>query len=232
MYLLFLDFLSCRQCRMTRKHKIFETTTIKGTLISIFALFLLLSCEPNKKDLIGNLTTKEKEIIELKSFFNSIVPEGYSVFIEFKNKEEIDLWVFDGEKNSFGEITAMFMQWSINPYDYKEETPIPHDSTKWAPKTKSLELVKQKLKWTDDTFREIKEMLDNANCISIKNGDPTKIGFARRGLGKYSYLIFGSSISDSLKTEYNNNCTHIFYSDKVILEWGGGAIGSQCFPCK
>jgi len=124
---------------------------------------------PNKKDLINNYEMKEKEIIELKSFFNSIVPEEYSVYIEFENSKKIDLWVFEtNKKNSSGRSVILFQQWNINPYNYKEEVPITYDSTEYyLPRTKSLTLVKQKLRWNDDTFRKIKEMLDHANCISI-----------------------------------------------------------------
>lgn len=32
-------------------------------------------------------------------------------------------------------------------------------------------------------------LLDSANCISITNGEPSEIGFARSGMGEYEYLI-------------------------------------------
>ena len=85
---------------------------IKWALISIgiglvlfpFLLYLLLlfsfsnffpSESSSKQELIDNFIMKEKEILELKSFFNSIVPDKHSVYIEFKGSEEIDLWVFE-----------------------------------------------------------------------------------------------------------------------------------------
>ena len=197
----------------------------KWILISVFALFCLLGCGPTKQDLIDNLNANEQQIRELKSFFNSIVPEGYIVRIEFNRRKTIDLFVsyIDEEK---GWIIPLFREWRINPYNYKE---IPHiwDS---STETKSLELVKQRLGWTIDTFREIKAMLDNANCISIRSGEPAQIGFARRGMGKFSYLIFDKPISDELKVRFNNCYTTILYSDKVVLLWGTGAIGSMRFP--
>jgi hypothetical protein len=197
----------------------------------MFTLLCLLSCEPSKKDLIENLTTNGEEIRELKSFFNSIVPKEYSVYIEFENNEKIDLWVYDVvNKNRAGGDVVLFQQWRINPYDYKEELPTRYDSIEYAPKTKNLEIVKQKLQWTDDTFREIKTMLDKANCISVKSGDPAEIGFARRGLGEYSYLIFDKPIPDNLKTEYNDGYTNILYNDTVVLVWGAGVLGLQHFP--
>lgn len=34
----------------------------------------------------------------------------------------------------------------------------------------------------------------------------------------------------SLKSNYNDSFTYILYNDKVILEYGGGAVELQCFP--
>jgi len=224
---------------------------IKWTLISIgigvvllpFVAYLLLllafsSWEPSgsssKQELIENFKAKETEILELKSFFNSIVPDDYSVYIEFENDKKVDLWVFENEiKNLYGNGVCMFQQWNINPYKYKEEMPIVYDSTQfYTPRTKSLELVKLKLKWNDDTFREIKRLLDSANCISISSGEPASIGFARSGMGKYGYVLFENSIPDSLKNQYNDSCSYILYNDRVVLSYGGGVFGAQCFPDK
>jgi len=49
-------------------------------------------------------------------------------------------------------------------------------------------------------------------------------------MGMYSYNVFDKTIADSLKNHYNDSCTYILYNDKLVLEYGGGAIGSQCFP--
>jgi len=185
----------------------------------------------SKQELIGNYNKKEKQILELKSYFNSIVPNGYTVYIEFESKRSIDFSVYEiGKRTSQHGNFGLFQQWDINPYDY-EESPN-RDTSEYSPETNSLKLVKQRLSWNDDTFRTIKEKLDNANCISISNGEPTEVGFARSGMGKYSYTIFTNSVPDSLKNQYNDSCTYILYSNRVALEYGGGAIGSQCFPDK
>ena len=223
---------------------------IKWTLISIgiglgllpFAYYLLFllafsswtpSESSSKKELIENFEAKKTEIFDLKSFFNSIIPDDYSVYIEFKNNEKIDLWVFETVNDFYRGRVPLFQQWDINPYEYKEKMPITYDSTEYyVPRTESLMLAKQKLKWDDNSFRQIKKMLDNANCISISSGEPANIGFARSGMGKYSYIIYENLIPDSLKIRYNNNCSYIIYNDKTVLEYGGGAFTSDCFPAK
>ena len=213
-------------------------TIVIGILLFIGYWFFIfyssgLLDSSSKQELIDNYNKNESEILDLKSYFNSIVPKDCSVYIEFKSRRKIDLWVYETEKkNSAGGNVVLFQQWNINPFNDNEQPKTHYDSTEYSPKTKSLELVKLKLKWTDDTFKNIKTMLDKANCISVSSGEPTEVGFARSGMGKYSYAIFSNPIADNLKSNYNDSCTYILYSDKVALEYGGGAIGSQCFPDK
>jgi hypothetical protein len=84
--------------------------------------------------------------------------------------------------------------------------------------------------WTQQTLKELKQKLDKANCIQIESGEPTKIGWQRSVMGMYFYNVFDKPIQDSLKSRYNDSCTYILYNDKLVLEYGGGAVGSQCFP--
>ena len=186
----------------------------------------------SKKELINNLNVKKNEIYLLKKTFNELVPSNYSVYISFNNSKSIDLWVSYLNDTTKNFNTYLFQQWDINPYNYKPEAPTHIDSTEYAPKTKSLDLVKQKLNWTDNTFKLIESYLRSANCISIKSGNPTTIGFARRGSGGYSFKMFDDPMSDSLKQIYNDGCIYIVYNDTLVLEWESGVLGVQCFPDK
>lgn len=76
---------------------------------------------------------------------------------------------------------------------------------------------------------QLKEKMDNANCISVESGEPFTIGYQRSGMGMYFYNLFDKPLTDSLKKAYNDGCMHILYNEKVALELGGGAIGQQCF---
>jgi len=49
-------------------------------------------------------------------------------------------------------------------------------------------------------------------------------------MGMFSYELFSKPIADSLKDSYNNGCADIIYNPTAVLEYGGGAIGPQCFP--
>ena len=86
------------------------------------------------------------------------------------------------------------------------------------------------LGWTNATLTTIKKLLADANCVSIENGDITTVGFARSGMGKYSFKLFDKDLSSEQIKEYNDGCMYIFHKKNIVLEYGGGAVGSQCFP--
>ena len=161
----------------------------------------------SKQDLIDNYNQKTQQIIEVKQYINSVVPPDKTVDIEF-----------DGNKKFF-----IFHVVDNGTYD-----------SNWDLKLNSakIDTLLNKLSWTKQTLKTLKEKLDAANCISVKSGEPCNIGFQRSGMGKYYYNIFDKAIPDSLKDKYNDSCTYILYNDKVVLEYGGGAIGPQCFPTK
>ena len=179
--------------------------------------------EASKKGLIQNYTHKKIQIEELKNFYNSIVPHSLKVYIEFHDDNEVDLQVHADSGNvTRPRQPAIFQEWEINPYQYK------HDSLAVDKSELTFEKTCKLLGWDHLTFKKIKQMLDNANCVSIENGEPMNIGFQRIGFGKYFYNLFDKAISD--KAKYNDSCQYIFYTDKVVLEYGGGAVGPQCFP--
>ena len=157
-----------------------------------------------EKDLVENYKEKTNEILLLKSYINSITPAGMTVEIEYDDNNTLAIFHIGNKSN-------IDSNWDIKVDSKKTET------------------LLKKLGWTIETLSIIKEKLDNANCISIASGDPSNIGFQRSNMGKYSYNLFDKPIVDSLKASYNDSCTYILYNDKVVLEYGGGAIGPQCF---
>lgn len=194
-----------------------------------FLLFMISMPRSSKKDLIENFENKKQEIFKLKENYLKLVPKNHIVYIEFNpaNKiltipAQIDLHIFKRK----GEKTKNTNNNSVQRTDGLEVI-----SQKWnlSPNSKELEESLQYLNWTKKDFSKIKVWLQKANCISIKNGKTTTIGFARSGMGKYSYKIFNHSLSKKEQEEYNNLCENIFYQENIVLEYGGGAIGTQCF---
>jgi len=163
-------------------------------------------------DLINNFNDKHSQIFSAKKYFNKIVPPNKIVEIEFKDDDEIE-------------------RLSISPRDTGRGSNIALEFEDWNLKLKSkrVDSILKVLGWTNNTLSTLKEKLDEANCISIDNGDPGKIGFKRSGLGMYFFNVFDKPIPDNLKSRYNDSCTYIYVNPNLVLEYGGGAVGNQCF---
>jgi hypothetical protein len=158
----------------------------------------------DKQDLIDNYEKRKTEIIEVKEYINSKIPSDTYFSVEFENGE---LGIFHVKKNGIYESN-----WNLD-IDSK--------------KTDSLLTV---INWTKNDLKILKNKLEKANCISASSGNPTTIGWQRSGMGKFSYSIFHQKLTDSLIKQYNDGCMDIYYKDNVVLNYGGGAIGPQCFP--
>lgn len=181
-------------------------------LIGGFYLFLHIAFDGiftgpsyDKKDLIENYEARTDEILDVKNYYKSILPDGASVTIEFDNDKE--LGIFHVKTDSIYQSN-----WNLKI------------------KTPKVDSLLTELNWTTKELRILKEKLDKANCISIAGKDPIVIGWQRSGMGMFSYNIFDSDLEKDKIEDYNDGCTYIFYKDNIVLEYGGGAIGPQCFP--
>lgn len=180
-----------------------------------FILIMFSMPRSSKKELISNIDSNFKNINVLKNTFLKLVPKDCVVYIEFNpadkivsTKESIDL----GIEHKFDKQT-----------DYKKEWDLNYDS-------KVLAQMIKPLGWTNETLKTIKKLLADANCVSIENGAITTIGFARSGMGKYYFKLFDNDLTSDQINKYNDGCTYIFYRKNIVLEYGGGAVGSGCFP--
>ncbi|MBD1434966.1 hypothetical protein H8B06_19250 [Sphingobacterium sp. DN00404] len=63
----------------------------------------------------------------------------------------------------------------------------------------SLETGYKILGWDESTLKKIRQLLSNANCLSISTGkELATIGFSYSGLGKYAYKLFDQPLSEEL----------------------------------
>lgn len=195
-----------------------------------FLLFMISMPESSKKELIENFENKNTEIHKLKAEYQKLVPKNYIVDIEFEPESKI--------LTTTEEITIKIYKLKDKKEKENEDSKVVQRndglkviSQNWnlKPNSEELEKIIKSIGWTNQTLSEIKKLLNEANCISIENGKITTIGFARSGMGKYSYKIFDKPLNKEEKEEYNNGCEYIFYKNNIVLEYGGGAIGSQCF---
>jgi hypothetical protein len=157
-----------------------------------------------KTDLIENYRLKAKEINELKIYVESITPKDKTVSLEFDENSNFEIF-------HVGDNETYDQNWNV------------------AINSKKADSLLTKLNWTKDNIETLKRKLDSANCISVNNNKPFTVGYQRSGMGMYFYKIFDKPLTDSLKKEYDGGCTFIFYKENIVLEFGGGAIGQQCF---
>ena len=148
------------------------------------------------------------EIDDLIQYYYKIKPSDKMVDIEFKNDKVLERITI----TSLNDNQLTYQNWDINVSDV----------------TKSK--LKFELNWSEDEIKTLKEKLDKANCISIKDGEPVKLGFKRSGLGMYSFNVFQKSYTD--RNGFDDGCQYILINNNLALEYGGGAIGMQCFPKK
>lgn len=194
-----------------------------------FLSIITLSCgrSKNRSDLIANYEERKNEIIKSMDYFNRIVPKNFNVRIRYESSYEIDLVVYERLTDST-DNELLFRKWNIAIDDYQEE-PLSDYDKKYNGKTNSFELVKTKLNWTNETIKNLYEKLESAKCIGISNWEPVEIEYGYNGLGVYSYKLFKEKLSDEQMEEYDNGCDNVYYKDNVVLSYGGGAIGMQCF---
>lgn len=193
-----------------------------------FLLFMISMPESSKKELIENFEKNKAEILNVKTEYAKVIPENYFVYIEFEpaskiltTPEQITIKIYkikDDTANSDNNVVQRI-----------DNIEVISENWNLKPNSKELEEIIASLGWTNQTLTKIKELLDSANCVSVENGEITTIGFARSGMGKYSYKIFDNQLTENQKQKYNNGCEYIFYKDNIVLEYGGGAIGPQCF---
>ncbi|MEB0262093.1 MULTISPECIES: hypothetical protein [unclassified Mucilaginibacter] len=181
-----------------------------------FLLFVLSMPRSSKKELIANIDSNYGNIYTLKSEYTKLVPKNFNVRIEFNpannivsTKEDIDIMILEVQKDGNRQVTQ---DWNL---------------TYNSPKLNKMLAL---LKWNLETLKTIKKLLTNAKCVSIENDEITTVGFARSGMGKYSYLIFDNDLSPKQIKAYTDGCGNIFYKQNIVLLFEGGAVGTQCFP--
>lgn len=204
----------------------FATTEERDTITTItkadsLTLAKLIASVPrsSKNDLIENWNRNRKNILIAKNYFDKLIPAGFDVYIEFTPPDEIlhrgegvDFWAY--AKQPFPTLVPSYSRWFLELSSPKFDSIFGQTQ---LPLNKA-ELIK------------LQYYLKQANCISVHSGKETEIGFARSGLGKYSYLIFDHPLTQKERQTYNDNCNYIFYKDNVVFKYGGGAVGPQCFP--
>ena len=140
--------------------------------------------------------------------FKQISPKDKSIDIEFEDDHTLSRL---GIRTVDSTSRFLFLKWDL------------------AINSHQMDSTLKTLEWTAETLSTLKDKLDQADCIHIESGEPTRIGFKRSGMGMYFFNVFENPIPDDLKRHYNDSCKYILVHSQLVLEYGGGAIGGHCF---
>lgn len=196
---------------------------IKGTAIAIGVLALVclgfglyiwsviggFDKSYSSEEVVSAYEQKQKQIAELINYFNSIVPSGKTVEIEFANDDQLYRFGFaPRDTNNIG----WFLDWNI-----------PIDSDR-------VDSINRVLGWNLETLRTLKSKLDEAECIQIKSGYPVQVGYKRSSAHMYFFDVFDPPLTNDLFAKYNDRCQYILVNQRLAVEFGSGVLGSQCWP--
>lgn len=200
----------------SKKNEFLESYNSGNEKSKEFLLFMFSMPRSSKNELIKNIDSNYDKIHILKTEYAKLIAKNFTVRIEFNpanniigTKENIDLMIEENTSDGEKKVTQ---EWNI-VYN--------------SPELKRMLAI---IKWDNEKLRTLKNLLTEAKCVSIENGEVTTVGFARSGLGKYSYLIFDKDLTSQQIKNHNNGCDDIFYKKNIVLNYAGGAVGSQCFP--
>ncbi|MCX6230233.1 MAG: hypothetical protein NTZ33_01700 [Bacteroidetes bacterium] len=152
----------------------------------------------------------KNKINDAKHYFKSILPEKINIYVEFKDYQKIDFWVFKTKGENLEKIIEV---WDADIYNNE------------------IQKVLKQLNWNAYELIILREKLYHANCISISNlKNAIEVGYKRSGMGKYSFDLFETPIPAENWEKYNDSCMYIMIDNLNVLEYGGPAFGSQCMP--
>lgn len=160
-------------------------------------------------ELTENFDKKRNEIYDARQYFNSITPKHQLIEIELSETGQIDRLFIDPPDTAKLVMPAEFVDWNLS-----------------QKKTDSILIV---LGWTTNTLKTLEQKLDAANCISISNGEPAKIGFKRINWVAYYFIDFDKPLPDSMVSHYNDSCKYVYVNKRLVLQYEGWLDDKQCF---
>ena len=165
----------------------------------------------NRKE--RHFESHKNEILELIAYFKKIVPEDKKIEIEFYNNSKLQRF----------QITEIDTFWVNKDSSYLSSYPFYFE---WEVKIANIpDSIFTKINWNYQTFEELKEKLDNADCISINNENPIEIGFKRDFfVGLTTYFIFTNYDSIKLKDIRSFRTDLHFINDSIAWNYDTGAL--------
>lgn len=178
----------------------------------------IINSRGGKAVLKENLEKNFSSIETLKDEFAKLIPQDYFVSIKYRPKTK-----YSNDEESF-DIT-------IVKDKRKEKMEIVCSAYNFTVKSKEVYELFKILRWDFTTLNKIKQLLNDANCISIDNDPNVKMVFLSEILGEFSYLFLKNDLAESEIAKFNNPCYYSIYTKNIVLQYAStGDFSPDCFP--
>ena len=193
-----------------------------------FLFCFLCSCSSPLVEVFENYKVNAHKIDSLCVYFNEIKPDSIDLWIRFNKNNTFDINLWNKRKTKTS--NDFFDEYgSFSKYD---------NSINDSLARKALAFISINLKQLDS----LKNFLARVNCISIgykiefwdisNAGGYTEIGYPTNDLYGLSYIIMDTVKSLEFLNDIKTKCNYKVINNRTLLEYGGPAWGSDCFPDK
>jgi hypothetical protein len=203
---------------------------MRVTLVLIAIIVLFTSCSRTIEDAKENYLEKAEQINLVSDYVCKISPKNLNLFIRFTEDEKIAITL--SQKNY--EDKASWVKNSLfDKYGafHSDEQPIN------SPKVLAF---LQFMNWEQTRLDTLHTLLQDANCDSIgkfaKDGiaenEYVSIGYPTNDFYGLTYQVYNAALSEQNQKTFLDKCNIDLVNEKVLIEYGGPAWGSDCIPEK
>ncbi len=200
--------VKARRCRDT-----YEKVTVAWGILNLLLLvgtyvWLCLN-NPNAERLAKHYDNHRDDLSRLVQYTRQAIDPGAYIHLEFEH----------------GKASIFHVQ---APSD-----PLP--SQHWDDAERNKDSIMAVVGLTPSEYKELFRLLRQAGCIGItlssgRDDDSTAVVDWRRNLmGMYSYILFDRPTTPQEDSTFRADPMYIPYTEGVVLQYSGGAIGRQSF---
>lgn len=200
--------VKARRCRNT-----YEKVTVAWGILNLLLLvgtyvWLCLN-NPNAERLAKHYDSHRDDLSRLVQYTRQAIDPGAYIHLEFEH----------------GKASIFHVQAPSDPLV----------SQHWDDAERNKDSIMAVVGLTPSEYKEIHRLLRQAGCIGITlssncDDDSTTVVDWRRDLmGMYSYILFDRPTTPQEDSTFRTDPMFIPYTDRVVLQYSGGAIGRQSF---
>lgn len=202
---------------------------MKQTTIFVILIYLIIcSCSRPLTQVYENYEINSPTLDSLSSYFYSIKPDSIDIWIRFNNENTFDIKLWD-KKRIKTENSIFDKYGSFDKYENKI-----NDS--------AIINVLDYISIDTSQLKYLETRLIQVNCNSIgykcdfwdirNGGGFIEIGYPTNGFYGLTYIIMDSTKDSVFLEKVNQMCNYKVINNKTLLQYGGPAWGSDCFPDK